>query len=157
MGSLCWTPWLSTARQLRRAAATRPTLLLAEEPSENKHKGCNWQHSDGKECECRADRKPSVLQMACTGQGLLATACCCTEPCSLIIFLPRAQRALISCCSQSRLCHGWAGTEGEASPTWIFLEVLALSDSGPGCHHHILGHWRLQGTLFGVAFLLWDL
>lgn len=41
-------PVVSTARQLRRAAAARSALLLAEEPSENKHKGCNWQHSDGK-------------------------------------------------------------------------------------------------------------
>lgn len=44
LGLHCWTPWLSTARQLRRATATRSTLLLAEEPSENKHKSYNWQH-----------------------------------------------------------------------------------------------------------------
>lgn len=100
-------PVVSTARQLRRAAAARSALLLAEEPSENKHKGCNWQHSDGKECECRADRKPSVLQMPCMGQGLLATACCCTEPCSPSIFHPWAQCALMSCCSPPRLCHDW--------------------------------------------------
>lgn len=49
------------------------------------------------------------------------------------------------------------GTEGEASPTVILLELLVLSDPGPGCSHHIPGHWRLWGTLSGAAFLLWDL
>lgn len=44
LGLRCWTLWLSTAQQLRRATATRSTLLLAEEPSENKHKSYNWQH-----------------------------------------------------------------------------------------------------------------
>lgn len=112
--------------------------------------------TDGKERKCRADRKPSVLQMACTGQGLLATACCCTEPCSPSIFHPRTRHALIGCCSQPKLCHGWAGTEGEASPALFFwrcwlcqtlaLAVTITSQVTGGSRGRCLGQCFCYGT-----------
>lgn len=63
---------------------------------------------------------------------------------------------MISCCSQPKLCHGWAGTEGEASPALFFrrcwlcqtlaLAVTITSQVTGGSGGHCLGQCFCYGT-----------
>lgn len=130
----------NTTRSTRRLLAEEPETVTTQRVKINTN-AVTGSAVTGRSVSAGASRKPSVLQMARTGRGLSATACCCTEPCSPTISHPwaRSHCALVSRCPRSELCLVWVGMEGEASPTLIFLVVLALSYPSRGYHRDIPG------------------